>query len=183
MFAALAPAQPPNAAAPAIPAPSAPWAPATKPAPPGSRPPNVVLVLIDDLGYGDIGPYGGSTPTPNLDRLAKEGRRFTDFSVSSAVCSASRAAILTGCVHERVGIRGALGPDATHGLAAAEQTIAELLRARGYATACFGTGMRLREDGVLIQNAFPTLSPVQREFLMTGMSEDEQAEFFAGEES
>jgi arylsulfatase A-like enzyme len=138
MFAALAPAQSPNAAAPAIPAPSAPWAPATKPAPPGSRPPNVVLVLIDDLGYGDIGPYGGSTPTPNLDRLAKEGRRFTDFSVSSAVCSASRAAILTGCVHERVGIRGALGPDATHGLAAAEQTIAELLRARGYATACFG---------------------------------------------
>ena len=109
-------------------------------APPAAakRQPNVVLVLIDDLGYGDIGPYGGSTPTPNLDRLAREGRRFTDFSVSSAVCSASRAAILTGCVHERVGIRGALGPDAKHGLAAAETTLAELLRARGYATACFG---------------------------------------------
>jgi arylsulfatase A len=129
VFAALAPAQPPNAAAATTPSPTAPAA---------SRPPNVVLVFVDDLGYGDIGPYGGSTPTPHLDRLAQEGRRFTDFSVSSAVCSASRAAILTGCVHERVGIRGALGPDAEHGLAAAEQTLAELLRARGYVAGCFG---------------------------------------------
>ncbi len=103
-----------------------------------SRRPNVVVFFIDDLGYGDIGPFGGAFPTPNLDRMAKEGMRFTDFSVSSAVCSASRAALLTGCYHQRVGIAGALGPDAQIGLHENETTIAELCRAQGYATACFG---------------------------------------------
>jgi arylsulfatase A-like enzyme len=101
-------------------------------------PPNVVVIFVDDMGYADIGPFGGTTPTPNLDRMAREGMRFTDFAVSSAVCSASRAALLTGCYHRRVGIDGALGPDARIGLADAEVTIAELCQQKGYATACFG---------------------------------------------
>ncbi len=101
--------------------------------------PNIVVIFIDDLGYADIGPFGETRwPTPNLDRMAAQGRRFTDFVVSSAVCSASRAALLTGCYHLRVGISGALGPDAKQGLNADEMTIAELCRQRGYSTACFG---------------------------------------------
>ncbi|HEX7379609.1 MAG TPA: sulfatase-like hydrolase/transferase, partial [Pirellulales bacterium] len=73
--------------------------------------PNIVLVFADDLGYGDLGCYGAKDyQTPNLDRLAKEGVRFTDFYVAQAVCSASRAALLTGCYSNRVGILGALGP-------------------------------------------------------------------------
>lgn len=103
----------------------------------GARPPNVVVILIDDMGYADIGPFGGAAPTPNLDRMAQQGMRFTDFSVSSPVCSASRAALLTGCYHQRIGLHGALGPDAQTGLGD-EATIADLCRARGYATACFG---------------------------------------------
>ncbi len=75
------------------------------------RPPNVVVIFIDDMGYGDINPFGAKGyQTPHLNRMAKEGRRFTDFVVSSAVCSASRSALLTGCYHVRVGISGALGP-------------------------------------------------------------------------
>ncbi|MDO8348747.1 MAG: sulfatase-like hydrolase/transferase, partial [Planctomycetota bacterium] len=105
---------------------------------PAQAPPNIVVIFIDDMGYADIGPFGGDIPTPNLDRMAKEGMKFTDFCVSSAVCSASRAALLTGCYHKRVGIAGALGPDAQIGLADTETTIAELCKQRGYATACFG---------------------------------------------
>ena len=103
-----------------------------------TRPPNVVVVFIDDMGYADIGPFGGKVPTPNLDRMAGEGMRCTDFSVSSAVCSASRIALLTGCYHVRVGIHGALGPDAQIGIGDGETTIAELCKTKGYATACFG---------------------------------------------
>jgi len=103
-----------------------------------TAPPNVVVIFVDDLGYADIGPFGGEIPTPNLDRMAQQGMRFSDFSVSSAVCSASRAALLTGCYHQRVGIAGALGPDAKIGLHDQEVTIAELCRTKGYATACFG---------------------------------------------
>ena len=105
---------------------------------PSTRPPNLVVIFIDDLGYADIGPFGGTIPTPNLDRMAKEGMRFTDFSVSSAVCSASRIALLTGCYHQRVGIAGALMPDAQIGIHQDETTIAELCKSKGYATACFG---------------------------------------------
>ncbi|MBL9077343.1 MAG: sulfatase [Planctomycetes bacterium] len=101
-------------------------------------PPNLVVILVDDLGWADIGPFGGEIPTPNLDRLAAQGMKFTDFAVSSPVCSASRAALLTGCYHRRVGIGGALGPDAEIGLGDGELTLAELCRQRGYATACFG---------------------------------------------
>jgi arylsulfatase A-like enzyme len=101
--------------------------------------PNVVLIFIDDMGYSDIGPFGATKyETPNLDRMARNGRCFTDFIVSSAVCSASRAALLTGCLHERVGFRGALGPNAKTGIADSETTIAELCKTKDYATACFG---------------------------------------------
>ncbi len=103
------------------------------------RPPNVVLVFADDLGYGDIGAYGSRTiRTPHVDRLAREGVRFTDFYVAQAVCSASRAALLTGAYPNRIGILGALFPTATHGIADGETTLAELLKARGYATAIYG---------------------------------------------
>ena len=103
------------------------------------RPPNVVLILMDDMGYADLGCYGAvGYETPAIDRLASEGMKFTDFYVPQAVCSASRASLLTGCYSERVGIQGALMPWATVGLGPTEETIADLLRKRGYATACFG---------------------------------------------
>lgn len=103
------------------------------------RPPNVVLILTDDQGYGDVGCYGSKDiETPHLDRLASEGVRFTDYHVAQAVCSASRAALLTGCYSERVSILGALGPSTRHGLHPDEETLAELLRQRGYATGHFG---------------------------------------------
>jgi arylsulfatase A len=99
-----------------------------------TRPPNIVLIFVDDMGYADISPFGGKVATPNFDRLAREGRKFTNFHVSSAVCSASRAALLTGCYHNRVGIHGALGPGAKIGLNPQETTIAEIAKSRGYAT-------------------------------------------------
>lgn len=101
--------------------------------------PNIVIVFVDDLGYGDINAFAKNAyPTPNLDRMAREGRKFTDFVVSSAVCSASRAALMTGCYHRRVGISGALGPTSKIGIHENEVTIAEICRSQGYATACFG---------------------------------------------
>ncbi|MCB9899603.1 MAG: sulfatase-like hydrolase/transferase [Planctomycetes bacterium] len=104
-----------------------------------TRPPNVLLVLCDDLGYGDLGCYGSSSvPTPNLDALAADGVRLTSYTAAQPVCSASRAALLTGCYPTRLGIQGALGPGSRVGLASGETTLAELLKARGYATACFG---------------------------------------------
>ena len=103
------------------------------------RPPNVVVIFTDDQGYGDVGVYGAKGyTTPNLDQLARDGTRFTNFHVAQAVCSASRAALLTGCYSNRVGIHGALGPNATHGINSSETTLAELLKARGYATGMAG---------------------------------------------
>jgi len=105
----------------------------------GINPPNVVIIFMDDMAYADIGPFGAKNfPTPHLDRMAKEGRKFTDFYVTQAVCSASRAGLLTGCYNVRVGILGALGPKSTHGINSKEITLAELCKQRGYATACFG---------------------------------------------
>ena len=102
-------------------------------------PPNFVLIFVDDQGYGDIGCFGATDiRTPNLDRMAREGRRFTDFYALAPVCSASRAALMTGCYPPRVGINGVLFPRHRIGLNAKETTVAELLRARGYATACVG---------------------------------------------
>jgi arylsulfatase len=109
------------------------------PATPPSSPPNFVVIFADDLGYGDLGCYGAKDiRTPNLDRLAAEGMRFTSFYAAQAVCSASRAALLTGCYPNRIGIQGALGPNARTGLHADEWTVAEVLKTRGYATAIFG---------------------------------------------
>jgi arylsulfatase A len=101
--------------------------------------PNVVVVFIDDMGYADIGPFGATAyPTPNLDRMAAEGRTFTDFYVTQAVCSASRCGLLTGCYNVRVGILGALGPSAKHGINENEVTLAEICKQKDYATACYG---------------------------------------------
>ncbi len=106
------------------------------------RPPNIVVIFMDDMGYADIGPFGDvkalGYETPQLDRMAKEGRKFTDFYVTQAVCSASRAGLLTGCYNVRVGILGALGPGAKHGINPDEVTLAEICKQKGYATACYG---------------------------------------------
>ena len=103
------------------------------------RPPNVILIYTDDQGYGDVGAFGSRTAqTPNLDRMAKEGRKFTDFHVAQAVCSASRAALLTGCYPNRIGISGALGPQSRHGLSANELTLAQMFKQKGYATGMAG---------------------------------------------
>ena len=101
--------------------------------------PNVVIMFMDDMGYADIGPFGAKAyPTPHLDQMAKEGRKFTDFYVTQAVCSASRAGLLTGCYNVRIGINGALGPNSKQGLNPEETTIAEICKQKGYSTACFG---------------------------------------------
>jgi arylsulfatase A-like enzyme len=106
---------------------------------PSTRSPNVVVIFTDDQGYADVGKYGAKGfTTPNLDQMASEGVMFTDFYASEAVCSASRASLLTGCYAERVSIHGALGPASTIGLSPEEETIASLLKKRGYATGMFG---------------------------------------------
>ncbi len=104
----------------------------------GTRP-NFVIVFTDDQGYADVGVFGASGfQTPNLDRLAAEGRIFRNFSVAQPVCSASRAGLLTGCYPNRIGIHGALSPRSKTGLSSGEMTLAELVKQRGYATAIFG---------------------------------------------
>lgn len=101
--------------------------------------PNVVLIFTDDQAYGDVGCYGGQhVLTPNLDRLATQGMRFTDFYVAQAVCGASRAALLTGCYPNRIGIQGAPGPTAKFGINSGETVLSELLKSKGYATAAVG---------------------------------------------
>jgi arylsulfatase A len=104
-----------------------------------SRLPNIVLIFTDDQGYADVGVFGAKGfKTPNLDRLAKEGCKFTNFHVAQPVCSASRAALMTGCYPNRIGIHGALGPLAKHGINDNEMTLAELLKQKGYATGMAG---------------------------------------------
>jgi len=106
---------------------------------PSTRLPNVVVIFTDDQGYADVGKFGAKGfTTPNLDRMASEGVLFTDFYASEAVCSASRASLLTGCYSERVSIHGALGPWSTIGLNPEEETIAGMLKKKGYATGIFG---------------------------------------------
>lgn len=101
--------------------------------------PNVVIIFTDDQGYADVGVYGAvGFNTPHLDRLASEGMWFTSFYASQAVCSASRASLLTGTYAQRVSIRGALAPWAEVGLNSEEETIAEMLKKLGYATGVFG---------------------------------------------
>lgn len=101
--------------------------------------PNIVLIFTDDQGYGDVGCFGAEGfETPQLDKLAEQGRRFTNFYVSQAVCGASRASLLTGCYSNRVSLLGAPGPAAKHGIHAEETTIAEMLKQKEYATAIVG---------------------------------------------
>ncbi|HDJ33285.1 MAG TPA: arylsulfatase [Bacteroidetes bacterium] len=103
------------------------------------RLPNIVIVLTDDMGYGDIGCFGATGfDTPHLDRLAANGMRFTNFYVAQAVSSASRAGLLTGCYSNRVGIGGFIVPASNIGINPDETTMAEMLKTRGYTTAVFG---------------------------------------------
>ena len=104
-----------------------------------AEPPNVVIVYCDDMGYADVGCFGARAyKTPNIDKLATQGMRFTDFYVAQAVCSASRTALLTGCYPNRVGILGALGPSSQVGIDDDEVTLAEIVKDRGYKTAIYG---------------------------------------------
>lgn len=107
---------------------------------PGDAPPNVVLFFTDDQGYGDLGCFGHpSIATPHIDGLAKDGVKLTQFYVASPVCSPSRAALLTGCYPKRIGMeRHVVFPADQWGLNPEEETLAELLRERGFATGCFG---------------------------------------------
>lgn len=121
-----------------------------------AAPVNVILINCDDLGYGDLGCYGAKDiRTPHLDRMAAEGTRFTDFSVTSALCTPSRAALMTGKYPGRVGLAtGVLRPDAKTGLANSETTLAEIFKKAGHATGCIGKwhlgfvkGMRPMDQG------------------------------------
>lgn len=101
--------------------------------------PNVVIIYMDDMGYADIGAFGATDyATPRIDSLAKSGRKLTHFHVAQAVCSASRAALMTGCYPNRIGIHGALGPQSKHGIHSEEMTLAEVVKQKGYATCAVG---------------------------------------------
>ena len=104
-----------------------------------TKKPNVVIIFIDDMGYGDVGFNGATGPkTPNLDRMAKEGMIFSDFYVGCAVCSGSRTALLTGAHYQRLSMSAVLFPQSSQGLHPEEQTIADMLKGNGYKTACVG---------------------------------------------
>ena len=111
---------------------------------PAMAKPNFIVIFIDDMGYGDIGPFGSTkNETPHLDRMAKEGMKLTSFYVASPVCSPSRAALMTGSYPKRVGLAKGSGhvvlfPGDVHGLNPKEITIAEVLKNEGYATGCYG---------------------------------------------
>ncbi len=105
----------------------------------GAPRPNVIVIFIDDMGYGDVGFNGATVPqTPNLDRMAAEGMKFTDFYVGCAVCSGSRTSLLTGCHYQRLSMNAVLFPDSTRGLHPDEVTLADMARGAGYRTACVG---------------------------------------------
>ncbi len=101
--------------------------------------PNVILIHLDDMGYGDLSLTGATRyKTPHIDNMAREGLFFTHYYSAQAVSSASRAGLLTGCYPNRIGFHGALGPQSKIGLSDNEETIAEVLKKRGYATAAYG---------------------------------------------
>ncbi len=101
--------------------------------------PNIILILMDDMGYGDIGRTGANQyETPNLNRMAEQGMQFTWYYCPQAVSSASRAGLLTGCYPNRIGITGALSPSARIGISSGETTIAEMLKTKGYKTCIIG---------------------------------------------
>ena len=123
------------------------------------RPPNIVIIFADDLGYGDLGVYGHPTiQTPRLDEMASEGMKFTQFYAAASVCTPSRAALLTGRLPVRSGMAGdrrVLFPDSELGIPADEITIAEALKEKGYATAAIGKWhLGHRPDFLPTQNGF-----------------------------
>jgi len=103
-----------------------------------AKPPNIVVVLCDDMGYGDLGCYGGSVATPNIDRLARGGARFTDCYAAAPLCSPSRAGLMTGRIPARTGLYSYIPPDHPMHLPRSEVTVATLLQRAGYATGHFG---------------------------------------------
>src|SRR5574340_196368 len=104
----------------------------------GQAPPNVILIYMDDMGYGDLGCYGGFIRTPHIDRMAKEGMRFTACDSANPLCSPSRASLLTGRYNNRVGVPRVLNPKSPDGLNTDETTLADLLRTKGDRTMCIG---------------------------------------------
>jgi arylsulfatase A-like enzyme len=105
--------------------------------------PNFVIIFTDDQGYADVGCFGAKGfETPNLDRMAAEGAKFTDFYSAAPVCTPARAALLTGCYSMRVSIPRVLFPRDNIGLNPDEITIADILKTRGYATCCIGILLR-----------------------------------------
>jgi len=103
------------------------------------KPPNIIIIFADDQGYQDLGCFGSPTAeTPNIDLLAKQGMRFTSFYSAYCVCSASRASLMTGCYQPRLSMPGVLGPNSKVGLHPDEITIADMLKAKNYATMCVG---------------------------------------------
>ncbi len=101
--------------------------------------PNVIIIFCDDVGYADIGVFGAKGyKTPNIDRMAAEGVKFTDFYAAAPSCTPSRAALMTGCYPQRVSLPNVIGPSAKVGISSEEKTIAEVLKPLGYATACYG---------------------------------------------
>ncbi len=104
-----------------------------------TRLPNIIVIFIDDMGYADVSCFGAEDyATPNIDRLAEEGARFTNFYASQAVCSASRSSLLSGCYSERVSIQGALNSASNIGINPEETLIPEMLKEKDYATGIFG---------------------------------------------
>ena len=118
--------------------------------------PNIVIIFTDDQGYGDLGCYGAQGfSTPNIDAMAKEGILFTDFYVSQAVCSASRASLMTGSYAERIGVQGAISPWNVTGLDTSRETISKLLKNYGYTNAVFGKWhLGHRKKYLPLQNGF-----------------------------
>lgn len=104
----------------------------------GNCPPNVIIMICDDLGYGDIHCYGSSLKTPNLDRMAAEGARLTRFNTAHPICSASRASLLTGRYANRSHTEGSYGPDSPVGMDLEEKTLADVLKSVNYKSMCIG---------------------------------------------
>lgn len=106
---------------------------------PADKQPNIIIINMDDMGYGDTEPYGMTgIPTPNFNKAAQEGTRFTHFNAGEPVCTASRSALLTGCYPSRISMSGAILPWDTYALNPKEETIASILKNAGYHTAMFG---------------------------------------------
>ena len=101
--------------------------------------PNIIYIFTDDLGYGDIGCFGATDiKTPNIDKMAKEGIKFTEFYSAASLCSPSRASLLTGRLPQRMGINSVFFPESFTGMPSSEITIAEMLKNKNYATALIG---------------------------------------------